>query len=278
VALSRADYVVTESGFGADIGFEKFVHIKSRVSGVTPDAVVLVCTIRALKAHSGRYKIVAGKPLDPGLLVANADDVLAGCVNLRAQIANAAIYGRPVVVALNRFPSDHAEEIAVVKQVAAEAGAFATVESQVFAEGGAGGDALAAAVEQACSQPGEFRYLYDLSWSLTKKIETLTSTIYGASSVEYSSDARKQLERYEKQGYGNLPICMAKTQYSLSHDASKIGAPRDYAFPIREVRLAAGAGFIYPLAGDMRTMPGLPATPGAERIDIDAEGNTVGLS
>ncbi len=278
VALSRADYVVTESGFGADIGFEKFVHIKSRVSGVTPDAVVLVCTIRALKAHSGRYKIVAGKPLDPGLLVANADDVLAGCVNLRAQIANAAIYGRPVVVALNRFPSDHAEEIAVVKQVAAEAGAFATVESQVFAEGGAGGDALAAAVEQACDQPGEFRYLYDLSWSLTKKIETLTSTIYGASSVEFSSDARKQLERYEKQGYGNLPICMAKTQYSLSHDASKIGAPRDYTFPIREVRLAAGAGFIYPLAGDMRTMPGLPASPGAERIDIDANGNTIGLS
>ncbi|MEY3990834.1 MAG: hypothetical protein RI985_1915 [Chloroflexota bacterium] len=278
VALSRADYVVTESGFGADIGFEKFVHIKSRVSGVTPDAVVLVCTIRALKAHSGRYKIVAGKPLDPGLLVANADDVLAGCVNLRAQIANAAIYGRPVVVALNRFPSDHAEEIAVVKQVAAESGAFATVESQVFAEGGAGGDALAAAVEQACAQPGEFRYLYDLSWSLAKKIETLTSTIYGASSVEYSSEARKQLERYEKQGYGNLPICMAKTQYSLSHDASKIGAPRDYAFPIREVRLAAGAGFIYPLAGDMRTMPGLPTSPGAERIDIDSEGNTIGLS
>lgn len=278
VALSRADYVVTESGFGADIGFEKFVHIKSRVSGVTPDAVVLVCTIRALKAHSGRYKIVAGKPLDPGLLVANADDVLAGCTNLRAQIANAAIYGRPVVVALNRFPSDHAEEIAVVKQVAAEAGAFATVESQVFAEGGAGGDDLAAAVEQACAQPGEFRYLYDLSWSLTKKIETLTSTIYGASSVEFSSDARKQLERYEKQGYGNLPICMAKTQYSLSHDATKIGAPRDYTFPIREVRLAAGAGFIYPLAGDMRTMPGLPASPGAERIDIDSEGNTVGLS
>jgi len=278
VALSRADYVVTESGFGADIGFEKFVHIKSRVSGVTPDAVVLVCTIRALKAHSGRYKIVAGKPLDPGLLVANADDVLAGCVNLRAQIANAAIYGRPVVVALNRFPSDHAEEIAVVKQVATESGAFATVESQVFAEGGAGGDDLAAAVEQACAQPGEFRYLYDVSWSLTKKIETLTSTIYGASSVEYSNEARKQLERYEKQGYGNLPICMAKTQYSLSHDASKIGAPRDYAFPIREVRLAAGAGFIYPLAGDMRTMPGLPTSPGAERIDIDAEGNTIGLS
>jgi formate--tetrahydrofolate ligase len=278
VALSRADYVVTESGFGADIGFEKFVHIKSRVSGVTPDAVVLVATIRALKAHSGRYKIVAGKPLDPALLTANPDAVLQGCVNLRAQIANAAIYGRPVVVALNRFPTDHAEEIAVVTQVAQEAGAFATVESQVFADGGAGGDALAAAVEQACAQSGEFRYLYDLSWSLTKKIETLTSTIYGASSVEYSSEARKQLERYEKQGYGNLPICMAKTQYSLSHDASKIGAPRDYAFPIREVRLAAGAGFIYPLAGDMRTMPGLPATPGAERIDIDADGNTIGLS
>jgi len=278
VAMSRADYVVTESGFGADIGFEKFCHIKSRVSGVTPDAVVLVCTIRALKAHSGRYKIVAGKPLDPQLLAANPVDVQAGCSNLRAQIANAAAFGRPVVVALNRFPSDHPEEIAVVREVAMAAGAFAMVESAVFSDGGAGGDALAAAVEQACLQPGEFRYLYPLEWSLTKKIETLATQVYGANAVEYSSDARKQLERYEALGYGNLPICMAKTQYSLSHDASKVGAPRDYTFPIREVRLAAGAGFIYPLAGDMRTMPGLPTHPGAERIDIDRDGNTVGLS
>ncbi|RLT24702.1 MAG: formate--tetrahydrofolate ligase [Chloroflexi bacterium] len=278
VAMSRADYVVTESGFGADIGFEKFCHIKSRVSGVTPDAVVLVCTIRALKAHSGRYKIVAGKPLDPQLLAANPVDVQAGCSNLRAQIANAAAFGRPVVVALNRFPSDHPEEIAVVREVAMATGAFAMVESAVFSDGGAGGDALAAAVEQACLQPGEFRYLYPLEWSLTKKIETLATQVYGANAVEYSSDARKQLERYEALGYGNLPICMAKTQYSLSHDASKVGAPRDYTFPIREVRLAAGAGFIYPLAGDMRTMPGLPTHPGAERIDIDSDGNTVGLS
>jgi formate--tetrahydrofolate ligase len=278
VAMSRADYVVTESGFGADIGFEKFCHIKSRVSGVTPDAVVLVCTIRALKAHSGRYKIVAGKPLDPQLLAANPVDVQAGCSNLRAQIANAAAFGRPVVVALNRFPSDHPEEIAVVRDVAMATGAFAMVESAVFSDGGAGGDALAAAVEQACLQPGEFRYLYPLEWSLTKKIETLATQVYGANAVEYSSDARKQLERYEALGYGNLPICMAKTQYSLSHDASKVGAPRDYTFPIREVRLAAGAGFIYPLAGDMRTMPGLPTHPGAERIDIDSDGNTVGLS
>ena len=278
VAMSRADYVVTESGFGADIGFEKFCHIKSRVSGVTPDAVVLVCTIRALKAHSGRYKIVAGKPLDPQLLAANPADVQAGCSNLRAQIANAAAFGRPVVVALNRFPSDHSEEIAVVREVALAAGAFTMVESAVFSDGGAGGDALAAAVEQACLQPGEFRYLYPLEWSLTKKIETLATQVYGANAVEYSSDARKQLERYEALGYGNLPICMAKTQYSLSHDASKVGAPRDYTFPIREVRLAAGAGFIYPLAGDMRTMPGLPTHPGAERIDIDSDGNTVGLS
>jgi len=278
VAMSRADYVVTESGFGADIGFEKFCHIKSRVSGVTPDAVVLVCTIRALKAHSGRYKIVAGKPLDPQLLAANPVDVQAGCSNLRAQIANAAAFGRPVVVALNRFPSDHPEEIAVVREVAMATGAFAMVESAVFSDGGAGGDALAAAVEQACLQPGEFRYLYPLEWSLTKKIETLATQVYGANAVEYSSDARKQLERYEALGYGDLPICMAKTQYSLSHDASKVGAPRDYTFPIREVRLAAGAGFIYPLAGDMRTMPGLPTHPGAERIDINSDGNTVGLS
>ncbi len=278
VALSRADYVVTESGFGADIGFEKFCHIKSRVSGVTPDAVVLVATIRALKAHSGRYKIVAGKPLDPGLLQANADDVAAGCSNLTAQVANAARFGRPVVVALNRFPTDHAEEIAVVKERAMAAGAYAVVESSVFADGGAGGLALAEAVERACAQPGEFRYLYALEDSLTSKIETLATTIYGADSVEYSPEARKQLATYEAQGYGKLPICMAKTQYSLSHDASKVGAPTGYVFPIREVLLAAGAGYIYPLAGDMRTMPGLPTHPGAERIDIDAHGNTVGLS
>lgn len=278
VALSRADYVVTESGFGADIGFEKFCHIKSRVSGVTPDAVVLVATIRALKAHSGRYKIVAGKPLDPALLQANADDVAAGCSNLTAQVANAARFGRPVVVALNRFPTDHAEEIAVVKERAMAAGAFAVVESSVFADGGAGGLALADAVERACAQPGEFRYLYALEDSLTRKIETLATTIYGADSVEYSPEARKQLATYEAQGYGKLPICMAKTQYSLSHDASKVGAPTGYTFPIREVRLAAGAGYIYPLAGDMRTMPGLPTHPGAERIDIDEHGNTVGLS
>jgi formate--tetrahydrofolate ligase len=278
VALSRADYVVTESGFGADIGFEKFCHIKSRVSGVTPDAVVLVATIRALKAHSGRYKIVAGKPLDPALLQANADDVAAGCSNLSAQVANAARFGRPVVVALNRFPTDHAEEIAVVKERAMAAGAFAVVESSVFADGGAGGLALAEAVERACAQPGEFRYLYALEDSLTSKIETLATTIYGADNVEYSPEARKQLATYEAQGYGKLPICMAKTQYSLSHDASKVGAPTGYTFPIREVRLAAGAGYIYPLAGDMRTMPGLPTHPGAERIDIDEQGNTVGLS
>ena len=245
---------------------------------MTPDAVVLVATIRALKAHSGRYKIVAGKPLDPALLQANADDVAAGCSNLTAQVANAARFGRPVVVALNRFPTDHAEEIAVVKERAMAAGAFAVVESSVFADGGAGGLALAEAVERACTQPGEFRYLYALEDSLTTKIETLATTIYGADSVEYSPEARKQLATYEAQGYGNLPICMAKTQYSLSHDASKVGAPTGYVFPIREVRLAAGAGYIYPLAGDMRTMPGLPTHPGAERIDIDEHGNTVGLS
>ena len=278
VALSRAEYVVTESGFGADIGFEKFCHIKSRVSGVTPDAVVLVATIRALKAHSGRYKIVAGKPLDPALLQANPDDVLAGCTNLVAQVKNAARFGRPVVVALNRFPADHSEEIAVVREQARLAGAFDVVESTVFADGGAGGLALADAVERACAEPGAFRYLYELSDSLTSKIETLATTIYGADRVEYSPEARKQLATYEAQGYGQLPICMAKTQYSLSHDASKVGAPTGYTFPIREVRLAAGAGYIYPLAGDMRTMPGLPTHPGAERIDIDAAGNTVGLS
>lgn len=278
IGVRCADYVVTECGFGADIGFEKFCDIKCRVSGLAPDAVVLVATVRALKAHSGRYSIVAGKPLDPRLAEENPADVAAGAVNLAAQIRNARLFGRPVVVAINRFPGDFAAELDVVRQVACEAGAFDVVESWVFGEGASGGQALAEAIMAACEEPGAFAPLYPLELGLREKIETLATKIYGAARVEYSSEATRQLKRFEQQGYGQLPICMAKTHLSLSHDPKLRGAPAGYTFPIREVRLAAGAGFIYPLAGEMRTMPGLPAHPAAERIDIDEDGNTVGLS
>ncbi len=278
IGLHCADYVVTESGFGADIGFEKFCDIKCRASGLAPDAVVLVATVRALKAHSGRYTITAGKPLDPRLAEESPNDVAAGAANLAAQVRIARLFGRPVVVAINRFPGDFPSEVEVIRQVAHEAGAFDVVESFVFAEGGAGGHDLAQAVMKACEAPGKFAPLYPIDASLREKIETLATKVYGAARVEYTPEAARQLTRFEQQGYGNLPICMAKTQLSISHDPKLRGAPSGYVFPIRDVRLAAGAGFIYPLAGDIRTMPGLPARPAAERIDIDAEGRTVGLS
>jgi formate--tetrahydrofolate ligase len=278
IGVRCAEYVVTESGFGADIGFEKFCDIKCRVSGLAPDAIVLVATVRALKAHSGRYTIVAGKPLDPRLSAERPQDVEAGCTNLVKQIENARLYGRPVVVAINRFPGDHRSELEVVRQAALDAGVFRVAESFVFAEGAAGGRELAEAVMAACEEPGTFTPLYPLEWPLKQKIETLATKVYGAATVEYSVEASRQLALFEKQGYGGLPVCMAKTHLSISHDPKKIGAPAGYAFPIREVRLAAGAGFIYPLAGEMRTMPGLPTHPAAERIDIDEQGNTVGLS
>ena len=278
IGLRCADYVVTEAGFGADIGFEKFCDIKCRVSGLAPDAVVLVATVRALKAHSGRYTIVAGKPLDPRLEEECVADVEAGCANLVAQLRIAQLFGRPVVVALNRFPSDHLSEREVVRRAALRAGAHAVVESDVFARGGAGGRELAEAVMAACEERGAFTPLYPLEWPLKQKIETLATRVYGAARVEYTADASRQLALFEKQGFGGLPVCMAKTHLSISHDPKLIGAPEGYTFPIREVRLAAGAGFVYPLAGEMRTMPGLPTHPAAERIDIDEHGNTVGLS
>ncbi len=278
IGLHCADYVVTESGFGADIGFEKFCDIKCRAFGLAPDAVVLVATVRALKAHSGRYTITAGKPLDPRLAEEKPEDVAAGAVNLAAQVHIARLFGRPVVVAINRFPGDFPSEIEVIRQTAHEAGAFDVVESFVFAEGGVGGHDLAQAVMKACEAPGKFAPLYPLDASLREKIETLATKVYGAARVEYTPEAARRLARFEQQGYGNLPICMAKTHLSISHDPKLRGAPSGYVFPIRDVRLAAGAGFIYPLAGDIRTMPGLPAHPAAEQIDIDAEGRTVGLS
>ncbi len=277
IAIRLADYVVTEAGFGADIGCEKFFNIKCRASGLTPDAAVLVCTVRALKMHSGRFHIVAGKPLDPGLLVEDLDALAAGVVNLEKQIENVRRHGIPVVVAINRFPSDTAAEHAFLRQAALAAGASGAEVSEVFSSGGAGGLALAEALEKACAGGAKFKHLYALEAPIKSKIETIATQMYGADGVDFQPEASADIERYEKAGYGALPICMAKTHLSLSHDGHLKGRPKGFRLPIRGVRLSAGAGFLVPLVGTMMTMPGLGSEPGLERVDIDAQGRIVGL-
>jgi formate--tetrahydrofolate ligase len=278
IGLRLADYVVTEAGFGMDMGGEKFFDIKCRASGLWPAAAVVVATIRALKSHTGRYNIKPGRALPPELLAENPDDVYLGGANLRKQIANVQRFGVPVIVALNAYPDDKPSEIEAVQRIAAEAGAEMAV-SRVFAEGGAGGIELAqkvvAAVEQNTTPTP--RFLYPLEQPIRAKIRTIASEIYGAAEVSFSALADEQIDRFEANGYGNLPICMAKTHLSLSHDPQLKGAPTGFTFPIREVRISLGAGFIYPLAGDMMTMPGLGRNPAAHSIDIDDDGNTVGL-
>ncbi len=277
-ALAGSDIVVTEAGFGADMGAEKFFDIKCRASGLTCDAAVIVATIRALKMHGGVGRIVAGKPLDPALLEENPEAVRRGGVNLAKQIENVRSYGVPVVVAINVFPTDTEAEIAAVKGVALAAGARDAVVASHFTDGGAGAEDLARAVWDAAEEGApEFGLLYPDEMPLRDKIETIAARIYGADGVDYAPAAAKSLKLYEDLGYGHLPVCMAKTQYSLSHDAKLLGRPSGYRLPVREVRLSAGAGFITPLCGDMRTMPGLPSRPGGERIDIDDDGNVVGL-
>jgi methylenetetrahydrofolate dehydrogenase (NADP+)/methenyltetrahydrofolate cyclohydrolase/formyltetrahydrofolate synthetase/formate--tetrahydrofolate ligase len=277
IALKLADYVVTESGFGADIGMEKFFDIKCRYSGLVPDVVVLVATIRALKMHGGGPKVVVGKPLDPAYRKENLDLLEKGCSNLVANIAIARKFGVPVVVAVNAFSDDSPAEVELVKKVAKEAGAFDAVLSDHWANGGAGATELAEAVVAACEAPSDFKFLYPLDWSIEKKVETIATEIYGAAKVEFSPLAKKQIATYEKSGFGKLPICMAKTHLSLSHDPALKGAPTGFTLPIREVRASVGAGFIYPLCGEMRTMPGLPSVPAFMGIDLDENGEVVGL-
>lgn len=277
IGLRVADYVVTEAGFGMDMGGEKFFDIKCRYSGIRPAVVVVVATIRALKSHTGKYAITPGKPLLPELLQENPEDVEVGGDNLRKQIANVQRFGVPVVVALNAFPEDRPSEIEVVRRIARAAGADDMAVSTVFAEGSAGGVDLARKVIAAAEKPGDFRFLYSLDLPIKDKIRAIATQIYGAAEVGYSPAAEEQIATFETHGFGALPICMAKTHLSLSHDPKLKGAPRDYVFPIREVRLSAGAGFIYPIAGSMTTMPGLGADPAACHIDIDDEGRTVGL-
>jgi formate--tetrahydrofolate ligase len=276
VALRCGEYVVTEAGFGADMGAERFFNIKCRTSGERPDAAVVVATIRALKAHSGRYRIVAGKPLPPELLAENPDDVRAGASNLAKQIENVQRHGVPAVVAVNSFPTDHASEHEVVREIAEAAGArFAVCDH--FARGGAGAVTLAEAVVEAADEASDFQALYPDDAGLREKIETIAGEIYGADGVDYSPVASRQLDTYERAGFGRLPICMAKTHLSLSSDPTLKGAPTGWRLPVREVRAAVGAGFVYPICGDMQTMPGLGSDPAAAHIDIDADGQVVGL-
>ncbi len=277
LGLHLGDYVVTESGFGADMGMEKFFDIKCRVSGLKPDCVVLVATVRALKTHGGGPKVVAGRPLDSAYTEENLSLLTAGLTNLRAHIANAKRYGIPVVVAVNSFHTDTKREIQRITEAAIEAGASAAVPSDHWARGGEGARELAEAVETASNEPADFKFLYPLERSIKEKIETICTEIYGAGAVEYSAEASAQIADFEAKGFGYLPICMAKTHLSLSHDPALKGAPTGFTVPVREVRASVGAGFIYPLLGTMRTMPGLGAKPAFMGVDLDESGNIVGL-
>ncbi len=277
IALKLADYVVTESGFGADMGAEKFLDIKCRVSGLTPDCVVIVATVRALKMHSGRFDIKPGKPLDPGLTTEDLDSLGLGICNLEKHIENMKLYGIPVVVAVNAFPTDTEAEHALIRERSMLAGADAAVSHQMHAQGGAGGAELAEAVVKACDTPHEFKLLYPDDMSIKDKIHTIATKIYGADGVDYLPAAEAKVKLYTDLGFDKLPICMAKTHLSITHDPSKKGRPTGWRLPIRDIRASVGAGFLYPICGDMRTMPGLPSTPAGNHIDIDDEGNVLGL-
>ena len=277
VGIHAGDYLITEAGFGADMGAERFFNIKCRASGLVPDAAVLVATVRALKAHSGKYKIVAGKPLPADLLAENPDDVLAGAPNLVKQIENVKAHGVSPVVAINAFPTDHASEHDAIRRVAEAAGARVAVCTH-FADGGAGATDLARAVIEACEEPSTFNFLYADTDSLKTKIEKVATTIYGAAKVDYTAAASKQLANYEANGFGNLPVCIAKTHLSISGDPTLRGAPTGHTLTVREARASVGAGFVYPICGDMSTMPGLGTAPAASIIDFDEDGQIVGLS
>jgi formate--tetrahydrofolate ligase len=278
LALVTNEIVCTEAGFGADMGAEKFFDIKCRQSGLRPDAALVVATIRALKMHGGVGKIVAGRPLDPALARENAAAVEVGAANLAKHVEIVRTFGVPAVVAVNAFPGDTVAEIEAIRDVSLAAGARDVVVARHFTDGGAGAEEMAAAVWSAATEGApDFRLLYPDDLPLVEKIEAIALRVYGAAGVDVLPPAAKALSRYEAAGYGSLPICMAKTQYSLSHDPSLLGRPSGFRIPVREVRLSAGAGFVTPLLGEMRTMPGLPSAPGGERIDVDADGNVIGL-
>ena len=277
IGIKTSEYLITEAGFGADIGAEKFFNIKCRYSGLRPDAAVLVATVRALKSHTGRYRVVPGRPLPEEMLMENPDDVAEGAANLRKQIQNVRAHGVSPVVCVNCFASDFQSEIDVIGRVAEEEGARWAVSTH-WAEGGSGATELARAVVEAAEEPSEFQFLYELEMPLKAKMEKIATTIYGADGIEYTALANRQIRQYEQSGFGNLPICMAKTHLSLSHDPKLKGAPSGFTVPVREVRASVGAGFVYPLLGEMRTMPGLGSRPAAQSVDIDLEtGQVIGL-
>ena len=267
-ALATGDYVVTEAGFAADLGAEKFFDIKCRMHGLKPNAAVIVATCRAIKMHGGVLKADLGSE--------NLEAIKAGFENVKAHISNMKKFGLPCVVAVNKFITDTDAEVALVQQLAKECGSEAIL-CEGWGKGGDGAKELAAKVAELCEKPSTFKNIYELDKSFKEKIETLAKEIYGASSVEFDPKALKKLSEYEKAGYGKLPVCMAKTQNSISHDKSKLGAPSGYAFPVRDVQLYSGAGFVVAFAGDIVDMPGLPKVPAAENIDVDDYGVISGL-
>jgi formate--tetrahydrofolate ligase len=278
IALKLNEYVVTESGFGSDLGMEKFFNIKCRYSESKPNAVVIVATIRSLKMHGGAGSVVAGKPAPPELLKEDLNAVERGCQNLIKHIENAQLFGIPVVVAVNRFETDTDREIAIVERVARDAGAEGAFVSYAHARGGAGAISLAQAVIHACNKSSNFKFLYALDLPIKDKIERIAEKIYGAEGVQYFPEAEKKIELFTRLGFDKLPICMAKTHLSLSHDEKLKGRPRKFRVPIRDIRAAIGAGYLYPICGDIRTMPALPKVPAGTRIDVDESGRIVGLS
>ncbi|MBN1901862.1 formate--tetrahydrofolate ligase [Candidatus Sumerlaeota bacterium] len=277
IALKCAEYVVTESGFGADMGAEKFVNIKCHYSGLKPDAALLVCSVRALKMHGGLYVVKPGKPLPPGLLKENARDLGKGLSNLEKQIENILIYKIPVVVALNRFETDTETEINIVLEAARNAGAHAAVVSDAFAKGGEGALEMAAAISDAARNSSQFTPLYNQELPIKDKIETIARKIYGASRCIFTPLSEKQIDKFTQLGFQNFPVCMAKTHLSLSHNPEWKNKPEDFETPVQNVEAAAGAGYLYALLGDIMTMPGLPTVPAGTQVDIDEKGKIKGL-
>ena len=276
IGMHAGEFLVTEAGFGADMGAERFFNIKCRTSGLVPDAAVVVTTVRAMKLHSGRHHVVAGRPLPATMLEENPEEVQLGAANLLAHLAIVRRHGVTPVVAINAMAADFPSEHAAIREIAASVGARAAVCTH-FENGGKGAVELAEAVVEATAEPGQFQMLYGDEATLRQKIETVATEVYGADGVDYLPAAARQLERYEQAGFGGLPVCIAKTHLSISSDPTLRGAPKGWRLPVREARANVGAGFVYLVSGDMRTMPGLSSSPAAERIDIDENGNVVGL-
>jgi formate--tetrahydrofolate ligase len=279
IATRCAEYTVTESGFGADLGCEKFVNIKSRLSGLVPDAALVVATVRGLKVHSGKFVIKPGKPLPTELTEENPGDVEAGLTNLLHMIGLVKAWGMNPVVAVNRFPTDHQSEIDLIRKAVEDAGVRSAV-SEVFAKGGEGGREMAEAIVEAAEEntSTELNFTYPIDAPIREKIRLLAQKVYNADDVSFSEEASEKIDKYTELGYTDMPICMAKSHLSISHDASLKGAPSGYTLPIQDIRASVGAGFLYPLCGTVMTMPGLPSSPGAERMELDENGLIQGLS